>query len=207
MPSDGPAPGEEINQGEATVPRPAASVIVLRDSADGPEVLLVQRNPEQHFMGGAWVFPGGAVHDEDDGGDPAAAGVRELMEEAAIELAREAELIPFVRWITPEQVKTRFDTWFYLAAAPDGQEGKCDGAECVDLRWITPEGALAEHAAERLMLVFPTIRTLQRLTAFDSVEDAMTTARQTETDSIQPRVVQRGDETLVVLPGEPGYDD
>jgi 8-oxo-dGTP pyrophosphatase MutT (NUDIX family) len=207
MPSDGPAPGEELNQGDVTVPRPAASVIVLRDSAGGPEVLLVQRNPEQRFMGGAWVFPGGAVHDDEDGGDPAAAGVRELREEAAIELARGAELIPFVRWITPEQVKTRFDTWFYLAAAPEGQEGECDGSECVGLRWITPGGALAEHAAERLMLVFPTIRTLQRLTAFDSVEDAMTTARQTETDSIQPRVVQRGDETLVVLPGEPGYDD
>jgi 8-oxo-dGTP pyrophosphatase MutT (NUDIX family) len=207
MASDGPAPGEQLNQGDATVPRPAASVIVLRDSPEGPEVLLVQRNPEQRFMGGAWVFPGGAVHDEDDDGDPAAAGVRELMEEAAIELAQEAELIPFVRWITPEQVKTRFDTWFYLAAAPDGQDGQCDGSECVDLRWITPAGALAEHAEERLMLVFPTIRTLQRLTAFDSVEDAMTTARETETDSIQPRVVQRGDETLVVLPGEPGYDD
>ena len=42
-------------------PRQAASLILLRDSADGPEVLLVQRNPEQRFMGGMWVFPGGAV--------------------------------------------------------------------------------------------------------------------------------------------------
>jgi 8-oxo-dGTP pyrophosphatase MutT (NUDIX family) len=204
MASDGPAPGEQLNEGEATVPRPAASVIVLRDSADGPEVLLVQRNPEQRFMGGAWVFPGGAVN---DGEEPAAAGIRELQEEASVELGSDSELIPFVRWITPEQVRTRFDTWFYLATAPDGQEGVCDGAECVDLRWITPEAALAAHAQEELMLVFPTIRTLQRLTAFESVDHAMTTARGTETDSILPRVVKRGDETVVVLPGEPGYDD
>ena len=46
-------------------PRQAASLILLRDSADRAEVLLVQRNPEQRFMGGAWVFPGGSVHDED----------------------------------------------------------------------------------------------------------------------------------------------
>src|SRR5688572_10698223 len=136
MASDGPAPGELLNEGEVTVPRPAASVIVLRDSPDGPEVLLVQRNPEQRFMGGAWVFPGGAVSEDEDGGEPAAAGIRELQEEASVELGSDAELIPFVRWITPEQVKTRFDTWFFLAAAPDGQEGACDGAECVDLRWI-----------------------------------------------------------------------
>ena len=59
---DRPHPGEELNEGEVTEPRQAASIIVLRDSPDGPEVLLVERNPKQRFMGGAWVFPGGAVH-------------------------------------------------------------------------------------------------------------------------------------------------
>ena len=58
---DRPPPGEELNPGDATVPRGSASLIVLRDTAEGPEVLLVQRNPEQRFMGGAWVFPGGAT--------------------------------------------------------------------------------------------------------------------------------------------------
>ena len=56
-----PAPGEELNPGEETVPRPAATVILLRGGGDALEVLLVQRNPESRFMGGAWVFPGGAV--------------------------------------------------------------------------------------------------------------------------------------------------
>src|SRR5918999_2131783 len=70
-----PPPGEELNTGEVTPARPAASAILLRDGDDGLEVLLVQRNPEQKFMGGAWVFPGGAVHSDDDGGDPAAAAL------------------------------------------------------------------------------------------------------------------------------------
>ena len=56
-----PPPGEELNTGEVTEAREAATLILLRDCADGPEVLLVQRNPEQRFMGGAWVFPGGAT--------------------------------------------------------------------------------------------------------------------------------------------------
>src|SRR5437764_11650565 len=137
---DRPGPGEELNTGAVTVPRVAASVIVLRDSDNGPEVLLVQRNPAARFMGGAWVFPGGAVHDEDD--EPAAAGVRELEEEAGIVVDDPARLVPWSRWITPAGVKIRYDTWFYVTGAPNGAEGRCDGEECVDLRWLRPEEAL-----------------------------------------------------------------
>src|SRR3954451_12315849 len=111
MEVDRPGPGEELNTGDVTVPRVAASVIVLRDSDTGPEVLLVQRNPDSRFMGGAWVFPGGAVHDED--GDASGAAVRELEEEAAVVIDDRGELVPWSRWITPAQVKIRFDTWFY----------------------------------------------------------------------------------------------
>ncbi|MET0615167.1 MAG: NUDIX domain-containing protein, partial [Thermoleophilaceae bacterium] len=94
-------------------PRQAASLILLRDSADGAEVLLVQRNPQQRFMGGAWVFPGGAVHDAEDT-DHAAAAVRELEEEAGIALG-DGEAVAFSRWITPREVTVRFDTWFFVA--------------------------------------------------------------------------------------------
>ena len=68
MEVDRPGPGEELNTGAATTPRDAATVIVLRGGAKTLEVLLVKRNPEQRFMGGAWVFPGGAV--DPDGGIP-----------------------------------------------------------------------------------------------------------------------------------------
>src|SRR3954469_20700306 len=71
MEVDRPGPGEELNPGAATRPREAATVIVLRGGAETLEVLLVKRNPEQRFMGGAWVFPGGAVDAGEGEGDAA----------------------------------------------------------------------------------------------------------------------------------------
>ena len=117
MPFERPHPSEELNHGAETQARVAASVIVLRDSAEGPEVLLVQRTPHARFMGGAWVFPGGAV---DEGETVEQTGRRELQEEAAIELPPGTPLTPFSRWITPAEVKTRFDTWFFVVEAPAG---------------------------------------------------------------------------------------
>src|SRR4051794_26980777 len=171
---DGPHPGEELNEGSVTEPRQAASIVVLRDSDAGPEVLLVQRNPEQRFMGGAWVFPGGAVHGDD--ANHAAAATRELEEEAGIRLPDAAAVIPFSRWITPSEVKVRFDTRFYVARAPDGAEPRCDGQECVDVRWLRPQAALEASQQGELMLVFPTIKHLEALTQFDSVESALQNA-------------------------------
>src|ERR671920_1505733 len=105
-------PSEQWNEGAVTEPRQAASIVVLRDSAEGLEVLLVQRNPAQRFMGGAWVFPGGAVDAGEGQGDAAhrAAGVREVAEEAGLELTDPDALVRFSRWITPAVVKIRFDT-------------------------------------------------------------------------------------------------
>src|SRR5262249_29373602 len=126
---DRPGPGEELNQGEVTVPRPAATVILLRGGASGLEVLLVQRNPASRFMGGAWVFPGGAVDRGEGEGQDAlrAAAIRELAEEAGIVIEGPDELVPFSRWITPAEVKIRFDTWFYLAPLPAGGEARPPG--------------------------------------------------------------------------------
>jgi 8-oxo-dGTP pyrophosphatase MutT (NUDIX family) len=202
---DRPHPGEELNEGEVTTPRQAASIIVLRDSRDGPEVLLVQRNPSQRFMGGAWVFPGGAVHDEDV--DHAAAAVRELREEAGVALPEDTEVVPWSRWITPEQVKVRFDTWFFVAESPTGAEATVDGGECVDARWLRPLSALEAHARGELMLVFPTIKHLEALAQAESVADALHTARTREVVPVQPKVLMRDEEAVLVLPGEPGYDE
>src|SRR3954465_15383072 len=156
MASDQAHPREELTPGAETPPRVAASVIVLRDSAEGPEVLLVQRNPAAKFMGGAWVFPGGAVHGEES---PAEAGLRELHEEAAVTIeARPDTLVPFSRWITPAEVKLRFDTYFFVVEAPPRATPRVDGAECVAFTWIRPADALAAHERGELMLVFPTIK-------------------------------------------------
>jgi 8-oxo-dGTP pyrophosphatase MutT (NUDIX family) len=200
---DRPAPDEELNSGEVTAARPAASVIVLRDGDAGLEVLLVQRNPAARFMGGAWVFPGGAV---DEGETVEQTGRRELQEEAAIVLPASAVLTPFSRWITPSEVKTRFDTWFFVVEAPPGSAPRVDGAECVDFRWLRPQQALDEHAAERLQLVFPTIKHLEQLAHFPSVAATIEAAAEREVAPVQPRIVVTNGQPSVLLPGEPGFD-
>jgi 8-oxo-dGTP pyrophosphatase MutT (NUDIX family) len=202
---DRPPPGEELNPGEVTVPRASASLILLRDSADGPEVLLVRRNPEQRFMGGAWVFPGGATAAEDE--DERATAVRELEEEAGIDLADGHELARFSRWITPAEVKTRFDTHFFVAEAPEDAEPTVDGSECVDWRWLTPQGALDQHRDEELSLVFPTIKHLEQLARFRAVSEVLEHARASRVLAVEPRILVDGGVAQVVLPGEEGYDD
>jgi 8-oxo-dGTP pyrophosphatase MutT (NUDIX family) len=202
---DRPGPGEELAKGEVSEARQAAAVILLRDAGAGPEVLLVQRNPEQRFMGGAWVFPGGAVHEEDEGHDRTA--LRELEEEAGITVDQDVPVVPFSRWITPTEVKVRFDTRFFVVEAPPGAEARPDGRECVDARWLRPDDALEAYSRGNLALVFPTIKHLEELAGFGSVKDALETARGREVVPVQPRVVVEGDAARVVLPGEPGYDD
>jgi 8-oxo-dGTP pyrophosphatase MutT (NUDIX family) len=202
MKVDRPAPGEELNRGTATTPREAATVIMLRGGAQTLEVLLVKRNPEQRFMGGAWVFPGGAV-DRDE--DHRVAGVREVEEEAGVVIGEPESLVEFSRWITPAQVKIRFDTRFYLAPAPDGAEPRPDGGETVDLGWFTPRGALEAYEREEIMLVFPTFKTLEQLAPFASASALLEWARGREVVAIEPQVVVEGEVARVVLPGEPGY--
>ena len=200
-----PAPLEELNEGEVTEARPASSAIVMRDAGDGPEVLLVRRNPDARFMGGAWVFPGGGVKPTD--ASPAATARRELEEEANLTLASDDELAAFSRWITPVAVKVRFDTWFFLTRAPAGAEGAPDGSETVALRWLRPADALEAGRRGELQLVFPTIKHLEELAMLGSVADGLGQARSREVNAILPRVVGAGSETRVLLPADAGYED
>ncbi|HEY3190812.1 MAG TPA: NUDIX hydrolase [Solirubrobacteraceae bacterium] len=206
---EGPSPGEELNvSGPVAEPRQAATVIVLRGGGEALELLLVRRSPRARFMGGVWVFPGGAVDAAEGTGDAAhrVAAVRELQEEAAITVADPAELVKFSRWITPAEVAIRFDTHFFLVALPEGQEPRVDGHECVDLRWLSPKGALEAHRRSELALVFPTIKHLQQLEPFTSADELLAHARGREVVPVQPRVIMTGEVARVVLPGEPGYD-
>jgi len=201
-------PGESLNFGPITEPRPAGTVILLRGGATALEVLLVRRNPSARFMGGAWVFPGGSVDRSEGEGDRAlrAAAVRELAEEAAIAV-EDAQLVPFSRWITPAEVKIRFDTSFYLAPAPPDAEARPDGSEVVDARWYAPAAALEARQRGELFLVFPTIKHLEQLSGFATADELLAHARGREIHPVQPRVFLQGETARIVLPGEPGYAD
>ena len=202
-------PGQGLNVGPATPPRQAATVILLRGGAQTLEVLLVKRTERAKFMGGVWVFPGGAVDEADPGsGGQAhrAAAARELSEEAGVTLSGPESLVEFSRWITPEEVTIRFDTRFFLAELPEGQEPEVDGQECVDQGWFTPRGALDAFGREEIVLVFPTIKHLEQLEGFGSVSELLEYAGGREVLPVQPKVWFDGEVARVALPGEPGYE-
>ncbi len=196
-----------VNAGEATIPPQAATVILLRAGERSLEVLLVQRTHAARFVAGAWVFPGGAVDSGDGTGDLAhrAAAIRELYEEARVGGVDPAELVLFSRWVTPRAVRTRFDTHFFLAACPPDAVPAVDGVECVDLGWFAPTTALAASERGELSLVLPTVKHLEQLSAFTTVDALFSFARSREVHPVEPYMIQQGGQQHVLLPGEPGY--
>jgi 8-oxo-dGTP pyrophosphatase MutT (NUDIX family) len=167
-------------------------------------------------MPSVWVFPGGAV-DEDERSAEAgevtveederahrACAIRELAEEAGIELAKDAELRPWSRWITPEEVPIRFDTRFYVALAPPHSPPKADGEETVDAGWFTPRQALELHGAGEMKLVFPTIKHLESLLPYRNAAEVMEAVGD-RVEPVLPKVVGEGEDLRVLLPGDPGY--
>jgi 8-oxo-dGTP pyrophosphatase MutT (NUDIX family) len=204
-------PAEAPNLGEPALPRPSASVVLLRRGGKHQdralEVLLLKRSEQAKFMPGVWVFPGGGVDAADGEGDAAyrACAVRELEEEAGIALAADEELVLFSRWITPEVVSRRFDAWFFLALAPAHTPPEPDGVETTEAGWFEPRAALDAHASGDLALAFPTISQLTSLLPFHTSAEAIDAHRGRTVEAILPRVIGTQDEHRVVLPGDPDY--
>ena len=251
------------------VPVPAATVVLMREGATGPEVLLLRRNRATGFVPGAYVFPGGRVDTADgedalaecwDGltrggaggrlglgpdADPPAiayygAAVREAVEETgllpgvvvgsgggggaeggelsgkAVRDAREALLgegVPFARvlrrlgarlgarldgaaveyiahWVTPVVEPRRYDTRFFAARVPRGAAVVYDEREMTDAVWLTPRAALARHRDGRLPMIFPTIRTLEDLCDFATVDELLAYYRSRVITRVQPEIVR-----------------
>ncbi|MDJ0338517.1 NUDIX hydrolase [Cryobacterium sp. PH31-O1] len=183
----------------------AATVVLLRDSPEGPEVLLLERPRHRGSFAGAWVFPGGGVDAEDrlstDAAAPAGratgeatgeasaaqaeaieelaarrAAVREVLEETALEVAPEA-LVATALWVPPLNVPKRLRTWFYLTTAPPGTIVLAED-EVIDFVWLRPEEALERHASAVMTLVAPTWVTLHGLQGHASVADIVAEAGQ-----------------------------
>ena len=203
---------------EAAPLRPAATVLLLRDTPQGPQVLMTRRSMTASFAPGAYVFPGGGIDKTDALAHPIAkrrptqhdlllteaiAAIRESFEELGILLAYDAQgqlvrsadftdlsrhaslteqcqargwtlaadqVYCLAHWITDRDLPRRFDVPFLIARMPDGQEPVADEQEQFEPTWVSPAEALARHAAGDFFMIFPTIRTLERLKAFTSVE-------------------------------------
>jgi len=219
-------------------PRPAATILLLRDGRHGLEVLMVARAREVEFASGALVFPGGRVEStdaalappEDPLGAFRIAAIREAWEESGILMAHppgpeipaegeflthlherglrpsHAALTPFAHWITPPHSHKRFDTHFFLAHAPEGQEAIHDGREAVEAVWIRPEVAVSEAQAGRRTLVFPTRLNLLRLARHASAEEAIGMAATAPIVTVMPEPISDGaGGTLLRIPEAAGY--
>lgn len=229
--------------------RPAATIVLLRDGAAGPEVLLLRRHQGSGFVPGAWVFPGGLVDAADSG--PAlherirglrsapvpppqfwAAALRELFEETGVLLARTAagdwapdatssrhlralrhELmegsttildvlesrdltldvagtVHAAHWITPVVERRRYDTHFFAAALPAGRIASADPREMTDATWLEPAAALARFEKGDLPMVFPTVKTVELLAGYHSVEHILGALGDRHVSPILPRLVR-----------------
>lgn len=200
-------------------PLNAATLLLLRDRADGSwEVLMTRRSDTASFVPGAYVFPGGGIEAQDaqahaqvlhrPGMPPemltaAIASVRESLEEMGVLLAahadgraatqaevdaldRAAPLWPqlaalglqldvrgvwqLAHWTADRNLPRRFAVPFFVARMPAGQTPVADEAEQFEPVWVNPQEALARHADGRMPMIFPTLRTLQRLAAYPSAQ-------------------------------------
>jgi 8-oxo-dGTP pyrophosphatase MutT (NUDIX family) len=192
---------------------PAATVVLIRDGDGGAEILLVRRASKLVFHGGAWVFPGGRIDDEDllaagAGNDireaARRAAVREAGEEAGLAIAPE-NLVLLSRWITPAGLPKRFDTWFFAAPAADG-EVVVDGGEIDDHRWMRAEDALAAQARAEIELPPPTFVTLTQLKGQGAGTATLEHLRQRPFCCYEPRLFLVDGGACTLYAGDAGYD-
>jgi 8-oxo-dGTP pyrophosphatase MutT (NUDIX family) len=185
---------------------PAATVVVVREGRDAPELLLLRRNAKLAFHGGAWVFPGGRVDANEGEGEAAArsAAAREAREEAGLELDP-ASLVQLSHWTTPEGSPRRFATWFYIAQL-GRDEVRIDGGEIHDHAWMSPAAALAAQRAGEIELPPPTFVTLSLLREHGSAADAIAAAAARAPFVYLPRFMKLEGGFGSLYPGDAGWE-
>jgi len=195
---------------EPVAARVAASVLLLRDAPAGVETWLMHRVSRMAFAPSMSVFPGGGVDAVDAGGSddprtadrfgvpPAEAGillrcaVREVAEETGVALAA-ADLQPWARWITPEAEPRRYDTFFYVAALPDGATAASISTEAAVAEWVSVGGALAQYERGERAMLPPTVHNLRLLAEHRSVASVLRAAAARLLTPIMPTLRPDGD--------------
>jgi 8-oxo-dGTP pyrophosphatase MutT (NUDIX family) len=114
-------------------------------------------------------------------------------------------LVKFARWITPENMPKRFDTWFYLARAPHDQLAICDGREAVDAEWIRPGHALELAQSGQRTIIFPTRMNLKLLAESDHPDAAEKLALARADVTVLPWIEQRPHGKVLVIQPDAGY--
>ncbi len=192
--------------------RPASTVVLLRDTANGLETLLLRRNKALAFAGGAWVFPGGSVDPEDieaGGGSledaSRIAAAREATEESGLSPKLE-DMVLLSHWITPVGEPRRFSTWIYAAPLLEDNEVVIDGGEIHDSRWLSVSDAAAEHESGNLVMLPPTYFTLLELLRYSSVAQMVAEERNSPVPEVFPVFANDGDEMMVMFRGDAGYE-
>jgi 8-oxo-dGTP pyrophosphatase MutT (NUDIX family) len=181
-------------------PRQAATVVLLRPASDdggGFEVFLQRRPPTMAFAAGMTVFPGGSREPSD--ADLRATAVRETAEETGV-LLQPALLHPWARWVTPQDEPRRYDTHFFVAELPAGQQARAVGTEMDQVWWLRPADALDARSRGELQMWPPTFVTLRDLAACADIDAVLAASAQRQPDPVLPRWVHDEHGDAVVLP-------
>lgn len=198
---------------------PAATVVVLRDGDEGLEVLMLRRDKDLSFAGGAWVFPGGRIDPADHSPDSAAglptepgdleaaarrAAAREAAEEAGLVLDP-STMRRWSHWTPPPQSPKRFTTAFFVAHLADGAtEVVIDDGEIREHQWRRPDDMLRRRDAGEVSLTPPTMITLHQLSPFTDAATALSADRSVE--HYATRIAVRGDTIIAMYHGDAGYE-
>ncbi len=191
----------------------AATVILLRDGAQGLETLMLRRNSKLAFVGGMWVFPGGRVDPgdrtgllpDDELGAARRAAVREAGEEAGLEIDP-GSLITLSHWQPPGSLgRHRFLTWFFVTTAPGGPVA-IDHGEIHDHAWMRPAHALERRDAGEIEMAPPTWVTLDWLRAHDEARAALAAARAREPERFATHMGETPEGRVAMWHGDAGYE-
>jgi 8-oxo-dGTP pyrophosphatase MutT (NUDIX family) len=175
----------------------------IRETFEESGILLARQRGSDRLIDAAWAGEIAASHRA-----PLCAGettFAQMLVQHDLVLALDL-LVPYAHWITPEKMPKRYDTWFFLAAAPPEQVGAHDGKESTDSIWVSPREALEGGDSGRFKLPFPTTRNLIKLGKQPSVEAALTDARQRPIVTVMPVMTKDGDKRQLRIPAEAGYD-